>query len=167
VQDACSDDLIATWLPVPVPYTLEAARNWCLVIAPQTRESGAGSQFAMEPRAGGRLAGCVGLKKTDWQARVSEVGYWVAPWARGCGYATEAVQTIGRWLLDELGFERLELVAATGNVASQRVAEKAGFVREGVLRNAGYIHGGRVDLVMYSLVPSDIGAAEGPLRTFR
>jgi RimJ/RimL family protein N-acetyltransferase len=156
VQEACSDELIRTWLPVPVPYTLETAREWCMRITPGILDSGDGIQFAGVPTMGGRLAVGVGLKKTDWPARVSEIGYWVPPWARGMGYATESVLTIGRWLLDELGFQRMELRAAPGNHASLRVAEKAGLVREGVLRNAGFVHAGRVDLVLYSLVPADL-----------
>jgi RimJ/RimL family protein N-acetyltransferase len=156
VREACGDELVRTWLPVPVPYTLESARDWCTRVTPTIHASGDGIQFAAVPRAGGRLAACVGLKKTDWPARVSEIGYWVAPWARGRGYATESVRTIGRWLLRDLGFERMELRAAPGNHASLRVAERAGLVREGVLRNAGSVHSGRVDLVLYSLVPSDL-----------
>jgi RimJ/RimL family protein N-acetyltransferase len=50
----------------------------------------------------------------------------------------------------------LQLRAATGNAGSNRVAEKAGFTREGVARNAGTVHGGRVDLVVWSLVPGDL-----------
>ena len=68
--------------------------------------------------------------------------------------------TIAR--LREHGFERMELRAATGNLASQRVAEKAGFVREGVARNAGRVHAGRVDLVVYSLTRADLGLEQRP-----
>ena len=159
VQAACSDDLIQMWLPLPRPYTLEVARDWCTQISSRLRETGDGIQFALAPKSDGALIGCAGLKKTDWPARVSEIGYWIAPWARRQGYATEAVRVIGEWLLRDLGFERMELRAATGNLASLRVAEKAGLVREGVLRNAGFVHGGRVDLVMYSLVRADLGNA--------
>lgn len=67
---------------------------------------------------------------------------------------------IARWLLLEQGFERLVLRAAPGNIESQRVAEKAGFTREGVARNAGFTNDGRVDLVVFSLVPSDLETAE-------
>jgi RimJ/RimL family protein N-acetyltransferase len=133
VHEACCDELSQTWLPVPVPYTLETARAWYTGITRQIHASGDGIQFAAVPRAGGRLVGSVGLKRTDWLARVSEIGYWISPWARGRGYATEAVQIVGRWLLGELGFERMELRAATGNLASRRVAKKAGLVQEGAL----------------------------------
>ena len=48
------------------------------------------------------------------------------------------------------------LRAATDNVPSQRVAEKAGFTREGIARNAGVTNAGRVDLVVFSLIPADV-----------
>ena len=96
------------------------------------------------------------LKRTDWRGRTSEISYWVTPWGRGEGLAVEAVQAIGRWLLWEQGFERLALRAAPGNVASQRVAEKAGFTREGVARSAGFTNDGRVDLVVFSLIRADL-----------
>jgi RimJ/RimL family protein N-acetyltransferase len=54
------------------------------------------------------------------------------------------------------GFQRMELKAATGNLASQRTALKAGLQREGIMRNAGFIHAGRVDLVLFSLTPNDL-----------
>ena len=50
----------------------------------------------------------------------------------------------------------MELRAATGNLASQRTAPKAGLQREGIMRNAGFIHAGRVDLVLFSLTPDDL-----------
>ena len=85
----------------------------------------------------------------------------MASWARGEGFAVEAVTAIARWLLLEQGFERLGLRAATSNFASQRVAGNAGFTREGVARNAGFTNAGRVDLIVFSVVRSDLA---GPHR---
>ena len=76
------------------------------------------------------------------------------------GLAGEAVGAVARWLLVDQGFERLVLRAAPGNTASQRVAEKAGFMREGVARSAGFTNDGRVDLVVFGLVRSDLETAE-------
>lgn len=155
---SCEDALIQRWLPLPQPYTREDAAAWCTKVAPSLRESGDGIHFAVTDAGTGRLAGTIGLKRTDWAARVSEVGYWVSPWARGRGTATEATREVGRWLLTEQGFERLELRAATGNEASRKVALKVGMRHEGVLRNAGHVHAGRVDLDLFSLVPGDLPA---------
>lgn len=152
---ACRDELTQRWLPLPKPYTDADALAWCTEMAPSFRASGEGIEWAAVRRADDRLIGSFGLKRTDWRGLTSEIGYWVAPWARGHGLAVEAVQAVGRWLLLEQGFERLVLRAAPGNVASQRVAEKAGFTREGVARNAGFTNDGRVDLVVFSLVRPD------------
>ncbi|GAA2086896.1 GNAT family N-acetyltransferase [Kitasatospora saccharophila] len=156
---ACSDELTQQWLPLPRPYSTEHAASWCTDVSHRLRTSGDGVHFAITDLGSGRLLGTVGLKKTDWPARVSEVGYWSAPWARGRGVMTEATRTLGEWLLGEQGFQRLQLFAATGNTASRRVAEKAGFHKEGVLRNAGHVHDGRVDLVVFSLVPDDLAGS--------
>jgi RimJ/RimL family protein N-acetyltransferase len=122
----------------------------------RSRESGDGIHFAMADPGSGRLLGSISLKKTDWRALTSEVGYWVSPWAHGRGLAAEATRALAEWLLGKQGFERLELRAATGNTASQRVAVKAGFTREGVLRSAGFVHAGRVDLAVYSKINADL-----------
>jgi RimJ/RimL family protein N-acetyltransferase len=152
----CSDELTQRWLPLPQPYTGDTATAWCTTVAHALRESGDGIHFAITDAGDDHLLGTVGLKKTDWDARVSEVGYWTAPWARGRGVAAEATRAVGRWLLADQGFERMELKAATENVASQRVALRAGLQREGVLRNAGLTHAGRVDVVLFSLIPRDL-----------
>ena len=68
------------------------------------------------------------------QTRRGDVGFWIAPWARGQGAATRAVQLLSRWALTELGLARVQLATYVDNHASQRVAERCGFVREGVLR---------------------------------
>ena len=153
---ACRDELTQRWLPLPNPYTDADALAWCTEISPGFRASGEGIEWAAVRRTDDRLVGSFGLKRTDWRGRSSEIGYWVAPWARGEGVAVEALQAIARWLLLEQGFERMVLRAATGNTASQRVAEKAGFTREGVARNAGFTNDGRVDLVVFSLIPADL-----------
>ena len=140
-------------LPLPNPYTEQAARWFCLEVSAAQLVSGHGLVLGVE--LGGRLAGAIDLKRADWLARTVEIGYWAAPWARGRGATTSALTLLSTWVLADQGFARVEVRAATGNLASQRVAEKAGFRREGVLRNAGYVHSGRVDLVLFSRIDSD------------
>jgi ribosomal-protein-serine acetyltransferase len=154
VTEACQDADTLRWLPIPRPYTRANAEWFIGTFAPALRESGAGIVFAIQ--SAGRLVGVIDLKHVNWVYRVAEVGYWVAPWARGRGVASRATLALSEWAICDHGFERVELFAATGNIASQRAAEKAGFVREGVARNAGYVHDGRVDMVLFSLVPDDL-----------
>jgi len=83
------------------------------------------------------------------------LGYWLLPHARGKGLATHALVLVSRWAFDELGVKRIGLLADPRNVASLRVAERAGFQREGVLRSWADVNGERVDHASYSLLPTD------------
>ncbi len=86
----------------------------------------------------------------------ANLGYWVRTSRTGRGVATAAVRLLVPFILKELGLLRIEIIVATGNIASQRVAEKSGATREGILRNR-IVVGDRVcDAVMYSIIPSDI-----------
>lgn len=105
----------------------------------------------------GEPLGVVVLRIAERDSGLAAVGYWLRPEARGRGIATTAVKLLARWAFHEVGVQRLELTTAPENVASQRVAERAGFTREGVLR--GLIaakDGGRQDAVMFSLLPADL-----------
>ncbi|MFI6296960.1 GNAT family N-acetyltransferase [Nonomuraea sp. NPDC050790] len=146
-----ADERTQEFTTVPRGYTEAHARGFLRHVE-QARADGDGVAWTVEERDGGRYVGSVDLKGTDWRMRTTEVGYMTAPWARGQGYIGEAVLAVARWIFAEHGFQRLQLRAARSNTSSQRVAEKAGFVREGVARNGG--HG--EDLVVYSLIPSDI-----------
>lgn len=142
------------WLPLPAPYTDEHASHWIGRTAPEALASGRGLVRAID--VGGRFAGTIDFKRTEWVAGVTEIGYMASPWARSQGFVTEAVRVMSEWALTDLGLERVELRIATGNAASLRVAEKSRFQRAGLARSAGYVHAGRVDLAIFSLVRSDL-----------
>ena len=83
-----------------------------------------------------------------------EIGYWLFEQARGRGIATQTA----RFLADHafrLGAERVEARVFVGNEASERVLERAGFTREGVLRSLPRRWGGRADMTVYSLLPGE------------
>ncbi len=163
------------WLPLPdqgAPKTPAAGASpgepeppsidgmtWCTVLAERQRDAGDGDHFGVTRREDGRLVGLVWTSRTDWAARSTEICFAIAPGARGYGVGAEAVDAITIALLLEHGFHRVELRIALGNVGARRVAEKAGFVYEGLQRNAGFVHGGRVDLEMWSLVSGDLQSA--------
>ncbi|SEG87552.1 Protein N-acetyltransferase, RimJ/RimL family [Nonomuraea solani] len=145
------DPLSQAYTGVPRDYTEEHARAY-IAQSERLRMRGAGAVWTAEELGSGRYAANVDLRDLDWANKTAEVGYMTAPWARGHGYAGEAVTALARWLFERHGFTRLQLRAFVANAASQRVAEKAGFVREGVARAS--IAGS--DLVVYSLIPSDL-----------
>ena len=88
----------------------------------------------------------------DSLLRGDELGFALAEPGRGRGIATHAVRLLSDWALTDLGVARLEITCAPGNVASQRVAERCGFVREGLLRSHMRFKGGRRDTLVYGRV---------------
>ena len=111
--------------------------------------------FSILDAATNRLLGSVGLNSFHDAHPFCNLGYWMRTDATGRGAASRAARCVAGWALRELGLRRVEIVAATGNIASQRVAEKAGAYREGVLRQRLTIKGAPTDAVMFSLVAED------------
>lgn len=156
VGEVFGDKQTQRWLPFPKEYGTIDPLAWCTEMALERRDSGSGDHYGVIRREDGRLVGCLWTKRTDWVARLTEIAYAITPEARGFGVAAEAVVALGIALILEHGFHRIELRIAPGNVASRRVAEKAGFTYEGLLRDAGHVHSGRVDLEVWSLVTADL-----------
>ena len=91
----------------------------------------------------------------DRPGGIVELGYGVAPAARGRGVATRAVRLASAWALAELGTPRLEARTDPDNTASQKVLERVGFTREGLERRSREVHGVRRDMICWSLLPGD------------
>lgn len=81
----------------------------------------------------GRVVGMVGLHLVDWNNRSSSLGYWLAQSENGQGIMTRAAGGLIDYAFGSLHLHRLEIRAAEDNLASQRVAERLDFAREGVL----------------------------------
>ena len=111
--------------------------------------------LAVETASSERI-GPVGLHHADWRHRTGEIGYWTARAARGRGLTTAAARLRCAWALGPLGLGRLELRADVDNHASQRVAEKLGFTREGVLRGAEARQGGRRPVIVFGLLSGEL-----------
>lgn len=94
----------------------------------------------------------------DHEGAEAELGYAVAPAARGRGVATAALLAMARWAFHEAGLLRVTALVSTGNPASPAVARRAGFTREGVLRSVHHRDDVRVDLECWSLLPSELPA---------
>jgi RimJ/RimL family protein N-acetyltransferase len=151
------DDEVARWLDsIPQPYTKADAKAW-LAQAVRAWSEGTGCPFAMVDTETGRLLGGMGVRWKDRVNQVGEIGYWARADVRGRGATTRALRLVADWALGTAGCERLVLRADTENVPSQRVAERGGFVREGIERSARFSprQGRRVDFVVYSRLPDD------------
>jgi [ribosomal protein S5]-alanine N-acetyltransferase len=145
---ACQDPEISRWTRVPRNYGESDGRAFLLQRFDMVYD-GRAAPFAIVRASDGSLAGSVALIQIVWEHRRAEVGYWLARDARGQGHATRAVRLICTWGQQSLGLERIDLLAATDNAASQRVAERSGFKREAVLRSYMRIGDERQDMVAY------------------
>jgi RimJ/RimL family protein N-acetyltransferase len=117
-------------------------------------DDGGRAGFAIRGREGGFL-GFAAAVELDLEHREGEIGYMVAPAARGHGIAPRAVELLTRWGFDELGLIRLELRIDVQNSASERVAVRVGYQRDGVLRNVYFKEGHRCDLAVWSRLSQD------------
>jgi len=141
------DPEIGRWLDqIPQPYRLSDARAFMARTGEAT--------YAVVDDASGRVLGGIGLR---WIEDVAEIGYWARADARGGGATTRALVLLARLAFDD-GAARVQLRADVENAASRRVAEKAGFTAEGVLRNVHWNPrlGRRQSWVMYSLLPGEL-----------
>lgn len=102
------------------------------------------------------LLGGVGVNNLHPTDRFANLGYWVRTRQTGKGVATAAVRLASRFAFEQTHLVRLEILVNVANTASQRVAEKAGAQREGVLRKRIFMHGESHDAVLYSLLPTDL-----------
>jgi RimJ/RimL family protein N-acetyltransferase len=106
--------------------------------------------------AGGEFLGLALAVHIDGQAREAELGYMLAPGARGRGAATQALRQLSDWALDTIGMQRLQLLISADNEASSRVAKRAGYTLDGVLRSLYVKPGLRSDTEVWSLLPADV-----------
>lgn len=158
LYEAVSESLseVSRWLPwCHENYSLEESKDFV-----GSRETAARADewysFAVFEREGGKFLGGVGLNFFNRVHQMANLGYWVRTSAAGRGVATNATRAVARFGLEQLGLHRIEIVAAVANLPSQRVAEKVGAVREGVLRKRLLIRGEAEDAVLFSLVKEDL-----------
>jgi RimJ/RimL family protein N-acetyltransferase len=147
---AINDPEIAHWIPlIPHPYTEDDAFAFI-------RGEVLPDQLKLAVELNGRLVGGIGMGVNSHDYRAT-IGYWVTRDARGQGICTRALRVLARHALEGLELQRVDLVTDPANVASQRVAEKVGFQREGVLRAHLRHPDGRIRYsVMFSLLPGEL-----------
>jgi len=114
------------------------------------------SEFALVVEDdGSSMLGVCGLNRIEWLSGTANLGYWVRTSATGRGVCSAAVAQVVKFAFRETKLHRLEIIVAIDNVASQRVAEKAGAIREGVLRQRLLAGDARHDAVLYSILRGD------------
>lgn len=155
----CQDPEIARWTRVPSPYDEAQAREFLMAKEQMVAEHG-DRYFAVVDARDHGLVGSIALRRVG--ERRAQIGYLVAAEARGRGVATRAVRLLAAWAFADGDVARLDVLTQPENVASQRVAERAGFRREAVLRSYIELNGRRHDAVVFSLLPADDAAPALP-----
>lgn len=152
---AWRDPEMARWLPEEkLPFEEEQARAF-IDDAATHLSTGKSVALAIADASTDQAVGSVTLHV--WGARHWSVGYWVAVDQRQRGLATEAVTKLSRWAFAaNPNLARLSLYTLPGNEPSQKVAERAGFRREGLLRRWAEVNGDQLDWIMFSLIREDL-----------
>ena len=102
----------------------------------------------------GEPVGAGMIHHLDSERKIVEIGYFVLPQARRRGFATAIARACAEHAFT-LGVERVAAYVNVGNIASERVLERAGFTREGVVRSMPVPDGRRVDKTLFSLLPGE------------
>jgi RimJ/RimL family protein N-acetyltransferase len=149
------DPEVIRWFGGPEPYTMTDATRYVESEAPLDWARGTEATFTV---AGPDdvYAGTADLRIGHDDAAVGEIGYMIAAHARGRGWAVAAVRALAAWGFGPLGLTRIQWRAEVGNEASRRVAEKAGFTMEGLVRSAVSGRARRIDHWIGSLLATDV-----------
>ena len=153
VEELLRDPDVLRFTRVPEPPPPDFAETW-LGLYERGRRDGTREGFAVVD-GDGEFLGLALAPRIEREARTAELGYVVAPAARGRGVATTALRLLTEWALAELGALRLELLIGVTNDASKRVAERNGYRFEGVLRSLHFKQGVREDTEIWSRLPGD------------
>ena len=155
VTEICQDPEISRWTNVPSPYQEEHACTW-IEQTIRDWDDRKHAAFAVTDAVTGEVVGAIGLRFHEDYALQASAGYWVAKEARGRGVATGALRLVSGWALRELGLPRVQLITDPENLPSQKVAERAGFRREGLLRKYFEFSGRRRDCLIFSLLEGEL-----------
>ena len=148
-----SDPDVLRFTRVPDPTPPDFPQTW-LETYEAGRRDGTREGFAAFD-GDGRFVGVALAFGIDRDEGEAELGYIVAPAKRGRGLATAILRALTDWAFAETGVERIRLVVDVENPASLRVAERAGYVREGVMRSVYFKNGRRIDAWLLSRLRSD------------
>ena len=152
---------VARYQSWDTPYSLERARYAIETMAAADPAEPGWFQYAVELKAGRTHIGDVGVNLNDNRMQ-AEIGYTIAPDRQGHGFATEAVRAVLERLFTVQGLHKVSAECDARNIASARLLEQVGFIREGLLREQTWIKNEWTDDLLYGLLADEWTAQEGP-----
>lgn len=150
LKEAAMDPYIPLIATVPREWSEQSAVDF-VERQHQRAADGSGYPFAIIGDRGVAV-GHIGLWVRDLDRGRAEIGYWVVASARGSGIASAALTALSDWAFSQIGVPRLELYIEPGNIGSIRTAERAGYIREGLLRSWYEMAGERRDMEMFAKI---------------
>ena len=140
---------------VYVPCSFEEANEAFIEKSqPWSKDSDGWLSFGISEELTGEKLGNIGLKITDHEANIAEVGFMIKPSAQGKGFAGEALSLLKNYAFLELGLNKLVATCSVNNSGSYKLLEKHGFIREGCLKQNVIINCKYVDDYIYGLCKS-------------
>jgi len=134
------------------PWSDRARAERFLAVSRRMAEDGTGTRLVIERASDGAFLGWITVSGWNPDHRSASIGYCLAETAWGQGYATEAARALLQWAFDTLDLNRVQAETDTRNLASARVLEKLGFVREGTLREDCVVDGEVSDSWVFGLL---------------
>jgi RimJ/RimL family protein N-acetyltransferase len=158
---ACQDPLVQKWaVSLPVPYARADAEWFVMEHCPASWATDRECTWGIEDPRTREFLGVISLRILGDGG--GEVGYWLAPGARGRGAATQALERVCRYGFERLGHQVIAWRAAVGNEASRRVAERIGFQLSSPIRRLLHRRGEWLDGWQAALLPTDRPPARLP-----
>lgn len=141
------------WLPW-VDF-MQSAADFAAYIERCEQQHREGTDYGFVIKAEDKIVGRIGVHYIDLRNRIGAIGYWIGEGFSGKGIVTKACQGLIRFCFEQAELNRIEIKCATGNTRSAAVAERLGFSKEGILRQAEWVNGKFLDLDLYSLLKNE------------
>jgi [ribosomal protein S5]-alanine N-acetyltransferase len=155
IYASCQDPIIPAFTRVPHEYTMAHAEFFVREKTPKSLSEKTELAFAIDYGNGVDkvFAGIISFHSMDLPDLAAEIGYWISAEVRGKGVGRTATQLLTNFGFETMGFERIEALVNTENIASQKLLKSAGYTLEGILRKKSRRHdGSQIDMAMYSVL---------------
>jgi RimJ/RimL family protein N-acetyltransferase len=155
IYASCQDPIIPAFTRVPHEYTMAHAEFFVREKTPKSLSEKTELAFAIDYGNGVDkvFAGIISFHSMDLPDLAAEIGYWISAEVRGKGVGRTATQLLTNFGFETMGFERIEALVNTENIASQKLLKTAGYTLEGILRKKSRRYdGSQIDMAMYSVL---------------